>query len=117
MNLAVRIAVLGSTVLVSACTVIETQGIERATMIRPGVLRLEVEPGADLIAIESAGIGVVPSITGTTLGFRRDRVAILPAGETCKVVLFRWPDDAETTRQLKTLLADNEICTVDRGMP
>ena len=43
------------------------------------------------------------------------RVAIVPDGRSCKVVLFRWPDDPAIASQLRALLADDEICAVDRG--
>ena len=115
MKLAGRLAALCMTAFASACTVIQTSGLDNARLVGMGVLRLEPSADAELLAVESTGFGVVPSLHGAALGFRKDQLAIVPSGGSCKVVVFRWPEDPETSRRLEALLAEGDICTAKGG--
>ncbi len=92
--------------LASACTVVRVEGPARVTSTHFGVLRIQPEPGAGMVAYRSRGFGLVPSPEGLTLGYSEAEVALAYDPARCQSIIFQWPSSAEGLRLLLQHAAD-----------
>lgn len=97
------------------CTVVNIDG-GRVRSVHPGVLRIEAAPDAGLVVVETEGFGVVPGLSGATLGYSRARMAIASDPYRCQVVILNWPEDEEARATLLRLIGETpQVCAVDHG--
>lgn len=101
-------------VLVSGCTTIEISGAERVVQHRFGVLSVVPDGKADALVIHVRGAGLVPGVTGATLGYASETAAYFYDPTQCRVVLF-----TETRVEVDAFLdargiSPAEICDVRR---
>ncbi len=102
-------------VLLGGCTIVRIDG-GRAVSVYPGVLRVEAASDAGLVVVETQGIGVVPGLSGATLGYASARMAIANNPQRCQVVIMSWPEDAEARATLLRLIGETpQVCAVDQG--
>lgn len=98
--------------ILGGCTIVRVDGPVRATMVGLGTLKIE-PIGTGGIVYHSRGLGLVTGIGGATIGYRSETVALLPANDACRLILFEpRPSDAETLRTILTpVVGTTGICT------
>ncbi|NKJ22341.1 hypothetical protein [Dyella sp. SG609] len=98
---AVRLAVPAVCVALAACTQVRVvQGGKTTVSYRLGVLRLEPDPGASLLLVETAGFGMVPVAYGTSLGWARQLVVSSKEPDQCRlIVIIRSAEEAAAIRE------------------
>ena len=74
--------------LLSACTVIQVNGPVRATYVKMGVVRIEAANMEQTLVLRTEGFGLVPGISGLTLGYSRETVAAIGDSAPCRLILF-----------------------------
>lgn len=95
----------------SACTIVRVDGPARVTSTHFGVLRIQPESGAGLVAYRSRGFGLVPSPEGVTLGYSEAEVALAYDPLRCQSIIFQWPGSEEGRRLLLQQINDTaNIC-------
>ena len=98
---AVRFAVPAVCIALAACTQVRVvQGGVTTVSYRFGVLRLEPDPGAPVLLVETAGFGVVPVAYGTSVGWARQLVVSSKDPGQCQlIVVIRSAEQAQAIRQ------------------
>jgi hypothetical protein len=96
-----RLAVLAACLALAACTQVRVVAGGKTTVsYRFGVLRVEPDPAAPLLVVETAGFGVVPLADGTSVGWTRQLVVASKDPQQCQfIVLIRTAAEAEAIRQ------------------
>lgn len=78
---------------VGGCTIVTVGPNSKIAAIRPGALKIQVDPGAGMIAYRSFGVGLVAGRTGTTLGVAREDTVLIFDKSQCNIVVFDQPDN------------------------
>jgi len=83
-----RLIVLAACIALAACTQVRVvEGGKTSVSYRFGVLRLEPDPAAPLLVVETTGFGVVPVANGTSLGWTKQLVVASKDPQRCQLVL------------------------------
>lgn len=89
-----------------ACTIIEVQGDRPSTSYHFGVLKISPAPGAGSVAYRSRGVGIVPGLSGLTVGYKSEDAVFVTDPDDCRIILFDRPHQAmaaNAASQLNTL--------------
>ncbi|MGZ8286840.1 MAG: hypothetical protein ACXW27_16010 [Allosphingosinicella sp.] len=107
-----KLASLGAlALLASACTIVRVDGPARVTSTHFGVLRIQPEPGAGMVAYRTRGFGLVPGPEGVTLGYSKAEVALAYDPLRCQSIVFQWPGSGEGLSLLLREIKDTaNIC-------
>jgi hypothetical protein len=103
-------ALLACCGIISACTVVQVRGGSPSTSVHLGILKIEPAPEARSLSLRIRGFGVVPGISGATLGFAQEDVVVAYHAEDCRIVLFEPPLGSVDRQWLTTLLNNPNIC-------
>lgn len=101
--------VLG-TLLATGCTVVHINSGEVVTSSRFGVLEIRPAAGARLVAIKTRGLGIVPGLNGTTIGYSDEDVALVYDENDCRVVILELPEDKIERERLMAAILGKNIC-------
>ena len=84
-----------------ACTQVRVvQGGKTTVSYRFGVLRLQPDPDAPLLVVETTGLGVVPLAYGTAAGWTRQLLISSRDPDRCQlIVVIHNAEEAEAIRQ------------------
>ncbi len=103
---------LGAALTATACTIVDIRGARKVILVRPGILQIQPEPGAELVTYRATGIGLIPGLRGATLGVAHEETAIVTDKDTCRVIVFALPRDVGARQRLLDSLTDNNLCIV-----
>jgi hypothetical protein len=98
-----------SAIAVAGCTVVNIHGAAPQTRVVTGVLRLAPADGARLVTYSAEGLGLVPGRNGATLGWAREKTALL-FDDSCRIVILELPSDREAIERWRTILARGDMC-------
>ena len=111
LRIIVLLGALGLTA--SACTVVHVDGPVKVTSTHFGVLRIDPQPGAGLIAYRAEGVGLVAGPEGVTLGYSKAEVALAYDPLRCQSIVFRWPNSVDGRRLLLREIGNTDnICMI-----
>jgi len=75
-----------------------------------GFVSIDANPSIDAVVAEITSLGYVSTPMGTSIGYSRHEIALLP--ESCKLIL--WVENKDNLTELRSLLGDNKsICPVN----
>jgi hypothetical protein len=93
------------------CTIVQIEGDSKVSRPYFGILRIEPSPTADVVTVNSNGLGVIPSNQGATLGWRSEQMVIVRDASVCSLIVLRWPSDPILAQRLMEIAAmENAIC-------
>lgn len=90
------LTVLAGLPLLGGCTIVRVEGASPATSVHFGVLRLAPATPDSMISVDATGIGLVPGMSGATLGFARSRMVFLNDLSRCRLVIFETGNDPQS---------------------
>jgi len=94
------LAVLACIALAGCTQVRIIEGGKTSVSYRFGVLRLQPDPHAPLLAVETTGVGVVPVAYGTAVGWTRQLLVASADPQRCQVILvIHAAEEAQAIRQ------------------
>ena len=96
-----RLAVSVACLALAACTQVRVvEGGKTTVSYRFGVLRVEPDPAAPLLVVQTTGFGVVPVADGTSIGWTRQLVVASKDPRQCQlIVLIRTAAEAAAIRE------------------
>ena len=65
-----------------------------------GTLQVSPAAGSGLVAVQIAGVGLVPGMQGPTLGYSREHFVAAREGGVCRIIVLEWPRDPALAREL-----------------
>jgi hypothetical protein len=93
-------AVLACIALAGCTQVRIIEGGKTSVSYRFGVLRLQPDPNAPLLAVETTGVGVVPVAYGTAVGWTRQLLIASADPRRCQLILvIHSTEEAQAIRQ------------------
>jgi hypothetical protein len=93
-------ALLCLAITTTRCTTVEINGASGTTTQHLGILRVIASPQAPFTVIHTAGIGVVPSASGLTVGTVDETTAVINNLNDCRVAFI-----FETEAQIQSAVA------------
>lgn len=115
-------AIAMCSVAMGGCTIVQVHHASAIqTEFLAGVAQVSIMPSAKgLVVVSTQGVGVVLGARSTTIGWRRERLALIPEEGGCQMVFFE--NTAEQAAALLKLLADagvgaDQVCisTTEEG--
>ncbi|MGO4700671.1 hypothetical protein [Dyella sp. 2RAB6] len=96
-----RLVVPLACMALAGCTQVRVvEGGKTSVSYRFGVLRLEPDPHARLLVVETTGFGVVPVANGTSVGWTRQLLVTSKDPQQCQLILvIRTTEEAAAIRQ------------------